>query len=180
MKRKNILISMLLFAMPLFSTEAGNVVKNSGFEEITPQGKAKHWISYGGGYEVSEDNINDDGKTNICITGNGKSSGLYQVIYGNPTGKYRLSVEIYPMTFTAGIFHALYVTVVKKDKTTKFLQLKDLTPGNVTIGKFMKIEALLDLSKYDGAIGHFGIWSLCNKDFKGIVFIDNLMVMEEK
>ena len=171
---------MILFVLPLFSAEKGNLMKNPGFEEITPQGKAKHWISYGGGYEISEDNINDDGKTNVCITGNGKSSGLYQVIYGKPSGKYRLSVEVYPMTFTAGTFWPLYVTVVNKDKTTKFLILKSLTPKNAAIGKITKIEAVLNLAEYHGATGAFGIWCLCSRDFKGVVFIDNFKAAEEK
>lgn len=156
-----------------------NLLKNPGFEKVTETGKAADWISYGNGYEVSEDNIQDDGKYNVLLAGEDATVGLRQVIYGRAAGEYKISLDFLLTSFSHGQIMPLYLTIVMSDKQTKCVPLIIMSPDKIKPGQdWQKLTATVDLKKYP-ANGTFVVWCLAVK-FTGRFYIDNFKVEEIK
>lgn len=156
-----------------------NLLKNPGFEKVTAEGKAVDWTSYGKGYELSEDNIPDDGKYNVMLAGENTTVGLYQVIYGKAAGEYKISLDFLLTSFSEGQIMPIYLTVITFEKQTKYIPLVTLIPDKTKNNQeWQKLTAVADLKKYP-ATGTFGVWCIATK-FTGKFYIDNFKVEEIK
>lgn len=178
---RKLLLGVMLAGMAglLAADSTVNLLKNPGFEKVTETGKAADWNSYGKGYELSEDNIHDDGKCNIMFTGENATVGLNQVIYGKATGEYKISLDFLLTSFSQGQIIPVYVTIAASDKQTSYVSLISMSPDKVKPSQeWQKLTATVDLKKYP-ATGTFVVWCIATK-FTGRFYIDNFKVEEIK
>ena len=156
-----------------------NLLKNPGFEKVTAEGKAADWTSYGKGYELREDNIQDDGKYNVMFTGEEATVGISQPIYGKATGEYNISLDFLLTSFNEGQMIPIYLIIITSDKQRKYVSLITFTPDKIKPSQeWQKLTASVDLKKYS-ATGTFMVWCLATK-FTGKFYIDNFKVEEVK